>query len=47
MEDEFTESDWFAWPAGHTDYADLSVNKDPESENEDEDLSEDENPDGK
>ena len=47
LEDEFTESDWFVWPAGHTDYADLSVNKDPESENEDEDSSEDENPDGK
>ena len=47
MEDEFTEGDWFVWPAGHTDYADLSANKDPESENEDEDSSEDENLDGK
>ena len=50
LEDEFTENDWFVWPAGHTDYADLTVNRDPEWDDPNasqDESSEDENPEGK
>lgn len=45
MEDEFTENDWFVWPAGHTDYADLTANA--EGESEDEEGPDEDNPEGK
>ena len=47
LEDEFTENDWFVWPAGHTDYADLTVNAEGESDLEDEEGPDEDNPEGK
>ena len=34
LEDEFEHDDWFVWPAGHTEYADLTKNDEPDSGNE-------------
>ena len=33
LEDEFYPEDYFAWPAGHSDYPDLTENKDYEEKN--------------